>query len=63
MREITLRESYEAMFAFLQNYYDQTKADGIGALLGEMCLLEDGRPADSAIWNDWISAVAKTISE
>lgn len=49
--------AYQAMLAFLEKYYDMTHADEVGGLLGSMQLIEDGKPADPAIWDDWIEAV------
>jgi len=51
------RAAYQKMMAFLDRYYDLTHTDEIGALLGSMRLLEDGKTADPAIWDDWIEAV------
>lgn len=56
-------QAYRAMFEFLQSYYERTGADEIGALLGSMQLLNDGVPADSALWDDWLLAVEKISSE
>jgi hypothetical protein len=54
------------MFAFLDEYYEMTKSDDIGALLGSMSLLGDGNPAgpaipEDAIPEDWNDAVQKVI--
>jgi hypothetical protein len=49
--------AYQAMTAFLEKYYRLTHADEIGALLGSMQLMEDRKPADPAIWDDWLEAV------
>jgi len=52
-------QAYRAMFAFLERYYERTHADEIGALLGSMALLEDGKPMDEALWRDWTGIVAE----
>lgn len=49
-------EAYKAMYPFLLDYYDRTKADDIGALLGDLQLLDDG----PAVWQDWINSLNKT---
>lgn len=49
--------AYKAMVTYLEKYYDQTKSSDVGGLLGSMQMLEDGRPADSAIWNEWLEIV------
>ncbi|MGK7943439.1 MAG: hypothetical protein AB4058_03120 [Microcystaceae cyanobacterium] len=56
MNQLTQQEAFQTMIAFLEAYYQQTKADDIGALLGSLQLLEDGTPTDPAMWQDWIEA-------
>lgn len=56
-------ETYKAMQIFLEKIYNRTYSDDIGALLGDMIILEDGKPADSAIWKDWIGAIKKVKDE
>ena len=55
--------AYQAMLVFLENYYGLTQSDGIGGLIGSMRLLEDGKPADPAIWDDWLEAVKLVRSQ
>jgi hypothetical protein len=59
MRDLDAKEAYKAMFRFLEKYYELTQSDEIGALLGSMSLLDDGMPADSAIWQEWQEAIAE----
>ena len=33
----------------------------IGALLGSLQLLEDGKPADPAMWHDWLQCIEKIL--
>lgn len=47
------------MFTFLEKHYEMTRSDDLGALLGSMTLLTDGKTADPAIWEDWREAVKK----
>lgn len=56
-------QAYKAMFKFLDKYYQQTGSDDIGALLGSLQLLEDGKPADSAMWGEWRSAILDMVAE
>ena len=56
------KQSYLAMFSFLEDYYHRTKSDEIGAMLGAMCLTSDGKPMDPAYWNEWEQAVQKAIN-
>ena len=55
--KITIREAYAATYRYLQRHYELTGADEVGALLGSMSLLPDGRSADPAAWSAWVQAV------
>jgi hypothetical protein len=55
------KQAYSAMILFLEHYYELTKADDIGALLGSMAILEDGNPIDIALWDEWCNAINKVI--
>lgn len=61
MKIMTAEQAYAAMYHFLDQYYQGTKSDDVGALLGAMSLL-DGEPADSAIAGDWEDAVEFALS-
>lgn len=50
------------MYYLLKDYYDETKLDEIGSLLGDIVLFENGTTADPAAWQDWISVVNKVIN-
>lgn len=56
-KKLDIQEAYNAMFEFLANYYERTQSDDVGALLGSMSLLGDGKPADPAIWQDWLTSL------
>lgn len=45
------------MFHFLENMYKRNPKYIIGSLLGDICLLTDGTPADPAVISDWGKAV------
>jgi hypothetical protein len=59
---LSKQEAYAAMFAFLEHWFGLTKSDELGALLGSMSLLPDGRTADPALWEDWCAAVERAKS-
>lgn len=61
MEKLTTTEAFQAMLLFLETYYEQTQADDIGALLGSLQLLEDGKPADPALWQDWLKSSQSVI--
>ncbi|HJZ23971.1 MAG TPA: hypothetical protein VJ201_05930 [Candidatus Babeliales bacterium] len=46
-------QSFYTMHLFLENYFNATSSDSIGALLGCMHFLDDGETADPALWEDW----------
>lgn len=55
--KLTLKEAYAAMYAYLQRLYETTGSEDLGGFLGGMSLLEDGEPADPAVWSEWMHAV------
>lgn len=64
MEMISEEQAYQAMFRFLEKYYELTQADDIGDLLGGMNreMFKDGYPADPAIWDDWKTAVREVLA-
>ncbi|HET8898843.1 MAG TPA: hypothetical protein VFN09_08755 [Rhodanobacteraceae bacterium] len=62
MTQLTEHQAYAAMYAFLENWYELSCSDEVGALLGSMSLLSDEQTADPAIWGDWLAAVEKAAS-
>lgn len=60
---LTFDEAYDAMFAYLDEYYNRTKSDDIGSLLSGMQLLKDGCSADPAAMHDWKESVKKILNQ
>ncbi|WP_034841960.1 hypothetical protein [Endozoicomonas numazuensis] len=56
---ITVNEAYKAMILYLEHLYELTSSDELAGFLGSMAILEDGKPADSAVWQDWLEAIEK----
>jgi len=56
---MTEYEAFIAMQYFLEQFYERTGSDDVGALLGDMLILDDGETMDPAAWEDWIVAVKK----
>ncbi len=50
-------QAFNAMTNFLDLFYNQTKSDDIGSLLGDMSFISDGATADPAAWYDWVNIV------
>jgi hypothetical protein len=63
--ELTRLEAFQAMVKFLEKYYQATKSDAIGSLLGGMdqSFWSDGKPFDPALWDDWMEAVDALLKE
>jgi hypothetical protein len=58
---MTELQAYQAMFCFLEHYYQQTHSDDVASLLGEI-ELHDGKPLDPAARQDWLSCVKQVMS-
>ena len=53
-------QAYNAMFVFLDHYYERTgQGPELGTLLGELQLNTDGRPFDPGAWDDWLAAITE----
>lgn len=61
--ELTYLEAFKVMNCFLEKYYKQTSSEDIGSLLGEMQILEDGKTADPAAWEDWINCIRTILGQ
>ena len=59
---LTVEEAYKAMYIYLNNLYEMTNSDDLAGFLGSMTLLEDGKPIDSAIWDDWLMAINDVVT-
>jgi hypothetical protein len=57
------RQAYEAMFSFLEELYERTHYDEIGALLGQIQMMSDGGSADPAMWHDWLRCVRQVLAK
>jgi len=61
---LTYNQAYKAIFEFIQAYYfRKDRPDKLGSMLGDIQLIDDGKPADPAMWDDWLYAVRKVIEE
>lgn len=57
--ELNESQAMQAMIIFLDQYYEQVQSDDIAVLLGSLTLLEDGKPVDSAMWDEWLESIKK----
>ena len=62
MESLTTRQAYRAMFFYLEKLYKVTKSEDLGGWLGSMSLLDDGTPADSALWDYWMESVDRALA-
>ena len=54
---LNIEDSYDSIVNFLDKYYQTTKSDDAGSLLGCMMLIEHNSTFDAAIWEDWFDAL------
>ncbi|MFT9078667.1 hypothetical protein, partial [Ethanoligenens sp.] len=56
---LSLKKAYLIMFKTLEDYYNTSKNDNLGALLGALdpSLFTGDIPADQAAWDTWIKCV------
>ncbi|WP_221274634.1 hypothetical protein [Thaumasiovibrio subtropicus] len=47
----------------MDKLYTLTNSDDLAGFLGSMSLLDDGMPADSAVWSDWLEAIEKASQD
>lgn len=60
---LSLDEAYDAMFDFLDNYYERTRSEEIAGLLSDLQILTDGRSCDPAAMQDWEASVKKILNQ
>lgn len=63
MKNLTTESAFGAMRLFLEEYYQRTKSEDVGALLEDLRALPDGRPVDPAAWDDWLKCVERTTRD
>ena len=51
------KTAFLAMVKFLERYWERGGGEEIAALLGSLALQSDGRPADPALWRDWLTSL------
>jgi len=56
---ISVEDAYGAMFEFLSHYFETTRSEEVGTLLGGLSISDDGRPMDEGMWEEWILAVQR----
>ena len=56
---MTKKNGFDSAYYFLHKWYEITKSDDIGELLSLMQPLDDGKPADSSMWDYWLESCEK----
>jgi hypothetical protein len=63
MENLTPQQGFQAMFLFLDAYYQRTKgAAELGDVLGDLSPATDGQPSDPATWEDWLEALRRATT-
>ncbi|TDF94151.1 hypothetical protein [Paenibacillus piri] len=60
MKNVSELDAFKAMVLFLEDYYDRTKSDDVGSLLGDLIILADGSTADPAVWKEWLDCLDRS---
>lgn len=55
---LTTAQAYRAMLLFLEREAAVTESSDLADLLSEYRLDDAGQPADPAVWDEWLDAVA-----
>lgn len=53
---LTIKDAYDATQHYIERYYAIADSDDAAILAGNMMLMENGKPFDPAIYEDWLSA-------
>jgi hypothetical protein len=63
METLTIRQAFDAMFLFLEDYYERGHSDDIAVLLSglNVHLWTDDSTADPAMWGDWMKSIQKIV--
>ncbi len=57
------RQAFDAMRAFLQQYFEETNGMGdVRLVLSDMEIEADGRTHDPAAWHGWMRAVETVLN-
>lgn len=58
------KQAFHAMSQFLERYYERAGGNiELAVVLSDLQMLPDGRPADPAAWEDWLSAVRTVLED
>ena len=63
MEKLSIDRAFSAMKLFLEKYFERTKSDEIGSILGDLQISGDGKPFDFAAWDEWLGCVERILNE
>lgn len=63
MDKMTPFQAYMCMFNFLDAFYERTKNDSVGSILGDLNLNANGLPMDPAALDDWARTAFHTCKD
>ena len=64
METLTIRQAFDAMFCYLEDYYHRGKSDEVGDMLSNLDVnnvFKSGYTADPAAWSDWMKCVCQIL--
>lgn len=63
-RLLSEKQAFHAMSQFLEQYYERAGRNSeLAVVLSDIQMLPDGRPADTAAWQDWLNAVRIVLED
>jgi hypothetical protein len=61
---LSAQQGFQAMSRFLEQYDRRVGREGdLAAVLSDIQIMPDGRPADPAAWQDWLEAVRMVLGD
>ena len=60
-KKITAKQSYEALYSFLYEYWKMTNSDWAANFLSDLSTI-DGIAMDRALQQDWFNAIEKALN-
>ena len=61
---LSVEQAFLAQSRFLEKYSGKVGGQGkLAAILSDIQMMPDGRPADPAAWGDWLDAVRMVLED
>jgi hypothetical protein len=61
---LSVAQGFQAMSRFLEQYHMRVGREGdLAAVLSDIQMTADDRPADPAAWGDWLEAVRMVLKD